>query len=160
MSEYPKHWVNETTLPQNKRLMIDKDMIRSKAYCKLTGAAKHILLELYCRITVECQQYRRSKDKKIFAQNNGKIKLSYTQMNKMFGFSTDTISKAIDRLVKCGFIEIVKLGIGAKKQSHEIALIKNWRDYGTERFWAGKGKANKPLHGGFKKKIPSKTGVQ
>ena len=70
----------------------------------------------------------------------------------MFKYSTATISKAIDRLVANGFIEIAELGNGVKRQSHKIALIKNWEKYGTDDFKPGLGKSDKPVNGGFKKK--------
>lgn len=161
MAAYPAHWLNETTIAQNRRLIMDKDMIRSKAFIELTGAAKQILLELYTRLTVDCLKgnKRSGGGEQYFAKNNGKLVFRYSDIHEMFGYSSDTISKALDRLVACGFIEIAELGIGAKKLSHKIALVRNWKDYGTPAFWAGKGKANKPFRGGFKKKIPLETGV-
>jgi hypothetical protein len=153
MTDYPPHWINETTLPKNKRLIIDKDMVRSEAFCRLTGAAKHILLELHIRLKVDCLKNGRStKDQRSYAQNNGKLKLTYRGITKMFGYAPKTISKAINRLCSNGFIEIVKVGVGVKRESAEIALIKNWRDFGTPNFRPGRGKAAKPVNGGFKKK--------
>jgi DNA-binding GntR family transcriptional regulator len=88
-----------------------------------------------------------------YARNNGKLILSYKSIHKQFGYSTATISKAIDQLVSHGFIEIAELGCGVKRQSHKIALIKNWQDYGTENFQPGTGKSKAgPVNRGFRKK--------
>jgi len=49
-----------------------------------------------------------------------------------------------------GFIELAELGCGVKRQSHKIALIKNWQHYGTEDFRPGRGKSKAgPVNRGF-----------
>ena len=97
------------------------------------------------------KQHRNST--RFYAANNGELVLSYKSIHRQFGYSSATISKAIDRLVANGFIEIAELGCGVKRQSHKIALIKNWQDYGTENFKPGKGKPKVgPVNRGFKKK--------
>ena len=154
------YWVYETTIQPNDRLVSSKKMIHSKAFVKLTGAAKQILLELYMRLKLESykpSKYSRRSSQQFFAKNNGKLVLRYSDIHKMFGYSTATISSAIDRLVANGFIEIAELGIGAKRQSHKIALITNWQDYPTENFKPGLGKSNQPVNGGFKKRKKLKT---
>jgi hypothetical protein len=152
----PPHWINETTVKQNDRLVLSKNLLRHPAFIKLTGSAKQILLELYMRLTLESYKPKRNTQK-FYAKNNGKLIITYKQMHKMFGYSTATISSAIDRLVRNGFIEIAEIGVGVKRQSHKIALIKNWQYYGTEKFKPGKGKTNKPVNGGFKSKKTETT---
>lgn len=149
------YWISETTVPLKDRLVLSKEMLRSKAFVTLTGAAKQILLELHMRLKLESYKpRRRDRDStQFYAKNNGKLVLSYKSIHKQFGYSTATISKAIDQLVAHGFIEIAELGCGVKRQSHKIALIRNWQDYGTEHFRPGQGKASAgPVNRGFKKK--------
>lgn len=148
------YWINETTVEQNDCLVLSKKMIRSKAFIKLTGAAKQILLELRMRLKLESYKpgkHSRRRNQQFYAGNNGKLVLSYKSIHKQFGYSTATISKAIDRLVATGFIEIAELGSGVQRRSHKIALTKNWEKYGTEEFKPGLGKLDKPINGGFKK---------
>ena len=148
------YWIYETTVQQNDRLVLGKKMLRSKAFVRLTGAAKQILFELYMRLILDKYQPRKPhrNSERYYAKNNGELKLSYKSIHKQFGYSTATISVAIDRLVANGFIEIAELGCGVKRQSHKIALIKNWQDYGTEDFRPGKGKSKAgPVNRGFKK---------
>lgn len=153
MEARPTHWVNETTIQQKKRLIMNKDMIRSKAFITLTGPAKQILMELYIRLTVDCHKSgRNKKDVQYYAKNNGNLILRYSEMQKMFGYSPSTISRAIDNLVQNGFVEIARLGHGVQRQEHKFALIKNWQQFGTADFWVGQGKANRPINNGFKKK--------
>lgn len=149
------YWIYETTVQQNDRLVLSKKMLRSKAYVRLTGAAKQILLELYMRLKLESYQPRKPhrESSRFYAVNNGELVLSYKSIHKQFGYSSATISKAIDQLVSHGFIEIAELGCGVKRQSHKIALIKNWHDYGMENFRPGIGKPKVgPVNKGFKKK--------
>ena len=149
------YWIYETTVQQKDRLILSKKMLRSKAFVKLTGAAKQIILELYMRLKVNKYNPRKPnrESERFYAQNNGELALSYKSIHKQFGYSTATISKAIDQLVAHGFIEIAELGCGVKRQSHKIALIKNWQDYGTESFRPGQGKPKAgPVNKGFKKK--------
>lgn len=143
------YWLKETTLSQREMFYISKLLIRSKPFIKLTGAAKQILLELYMRLKVGLTG--KSKDQRFFAENNGELKLSYKSIHGQFGYSTATISKAIDQLVDNGLIEIATLGCGVMRQSHKIALITNWQKYGTADFKVGAGKAKEPVNGGFKK---------
>lgn len=154
--EYAKpYWIYETTVQLNDRLVLSKKMLRSKAFVGLTGAAKQILLELTMRLKLESYQPRKrhKHSTQFFAGNNGKLVLSYKSIHRQFGYSSATVSKAIDRLVSRGFIEIAELGCGVKRQSHKIALIRNWQDYGTENFRAGKGKSKAgPVNRGFKRK--------
>lgn len=148
-------WVYETTVQQNDRLVLSKKMLRSRAFISLTGAAKQILLELHMRLKLESYEpsRRRRSNTRFYAGNNGKLVLSYKSIHGQFGYSTATISKAIDRLAEHGFISIVELGCGVKRQSHKIALIKNWWDYGTDSFEPGKGKSRAgPVNRGFRKK--------
>jgi hypothetical protein len=149
------YWIYETTVPLKDRQVVSKKMLRSKAFVTLTGAAKQILLELYMRLKLE--SYRPNKrhrdNTQYYAKNNGKLVLSYKSIHRQFGYSTATISEAIDRLVSHGFIEIAELGCGVKRQSHKIALTNNWQNYGTENFRPGKGKPKVgPVNKGFKKK--------
>ena len=149
------YWIHETTIPPNDRLVLSKEMLRSKAFVRLTGAAKQILIELYMRLTLDKYQPRKPhrNSERYYAKNNGELVLSYKSIHKQFGYSSATISKAIDRLVANGFIEIAELGCGVKRQSHKIALTKNWQDFGTENFRPGKGKPKVgPMNRGFKKK--------
>jgi len=151
------YWVYETTVPPKDRIVFSKTFIRSPAFIKLTGAAKQILLELYMRLKLDSHGKR--NDKRFFAANNGKLVITYKSITAKFGYSSATISKAIDRLVNYGFIEIAELGCGVKRQSHKIALIINWQDYGTDNFKAGNGKADEPVGGGFKTRKPLQSKV-
>ena len=143
MNEYPRHWVYDTTLAQKDRLIVSKEMIRSPAFLDLTGAAKQLLLELYTRLRVEQQKAnRRSGDgDRYYAKNNGKLVVSYISIHKTCGMSSsDTIRDAIDRLVDHGFIEIAEIGYSVKRTSHEIALTKNWSEWGTPDFKPNNGR--------------------
>jgi len=150
MTQMKPYWLKETTLVENDIFYNSKRMLRCKAFVKLTGAAKQILLELYMRLKTNA--IGKGKGKKFFAENNGELVLSYKSITGQYGYSSATISKAIDQLVDYGFIEIAELGCGVKRQSHKIALITNWQNYGTESFFKGKGKADEPVNGGFKKR--------
>ena len=156
--KYKPYWIKETTVAKNDRLVLSKKMIHSKAFSKLTGSAKQILLELCMRMKLE--NYNLTKHRaaeRFYVSNNGKLVLTYKGFHNQFGYSTATISKAIDQLVNHGFIEIAELGSGVKRISHKIALTNNWEKFGTPEFKAGKGKAKKPVNGGFKSKKNLKT---
>jgi hypothetical protein len=156
MGNEQENWIDETTLARNDIFYISKRLIRSKAFMKLTGAAKQMLLESYMRLKVNSSGGRK-RSQRFFAENNGELVLSYKSIHDQYGYSTATISKAIDQLTARGFWSIVELGCGVKRQSHKIALINNWQDYGTENFRAGEGKSNVPVNGGFKKRKNLKT---
>ena len=153
------YWLHETTVQLNDRLVLSKKMLHSKAFITMTGAAKQILIELYIRLKVDRykprKRYRESE--RFITKNNGKLVLTYNGIHKQFGYSTSTISKALDQLVSHGFIEIAELGCGVKRLSHKIALITNWQKYETPEFKPGMGKADRPVNKGFQKKKNLKT---
>ncbi|MBI9017199.1 MAG: hypothetical protein JEZ07_08065 [Phycisphaerae bacterium] len=153
----PKHWISDTTLASQDRLFISKEMLKSKAFIKLTGSAKQILLELYTRlrITKSVNKYKQQKSVSYSATNNGKLEMSYKSITNQFGYSSATTSKALDKLCKHGFIEIAELGSGVHRQSHKIALTTNWKQWNKPDFSPNKGKANKPINKGFQKKSTS-----
>lgn len=147
------YWLYETTVQLNDRLVLSKTMLHSKAFYSMTGAAKQILIELYIRLRVDNYKPRKRhrESERFYAKNNGTLVLTYNGIHKQFGYSTSTISKALDQLVSHGFIEIAELGCGVKRLSHKIALITNWQKYEMPEFKPGMGKADRPVNKGFEK---------
>ena len=162
MGEERNNWIDETTLRQGEGIYLSRQMRHSKAFIKLTGAAKQILLESYMRLKLNSTGRKHPKQgQRFFAENNGKLVISYPSIHKQFGYSLRTISKAINQLTSKGFWSIAELGCGVKRQSHKIALIKNWQDYGKENFKPGEGKSEAgPVNDGFKKRRKLETTLQ
>ena len=143
----PQHWVNETTLPLNERLLINKEMIRSCAFRSLTGFAKQLLLEIHTRLKVDKFKgnKRTGTSDRYIEKNNGEIEMSFKSIRRTCGnpnkkTSSDTIGSAFDQLCSHGFIEIAELGFAVKRTSHKIAITKNWKLWGTPEFKPCKGR--------------------
>lgn len=141
MRNTPSHWLKVTTLPQNDRLIISKEMIRSPAFRDLTGFAKQLLFEIHLRLTIDKLKANKriGTSDQFLAKNNGEIVMSSTSIRKTCGSptkktSSDTIGSAFDQLCSHGFIEIAELGFAVKRTSHKVALTTNWREWGTPGF--------------------------
>jgi len=65
--------------------------------------------------------------------NDGEITFTYKEA-KMMGISTPTFARAIDQLVRFGFIEIKRTGQGLCKSTTHYAFSGRWRNYGTDKF--------------------------
>jgi len=109
---------------------VEKVMIQSPAFWKLTGTAKNVLfLFLYRR-----QYERAGRNGKWYPSNDGEIVFSYIEAEKKYNISRSSFARAIDQLIKLGFIDIAHLGGGMVKDCSKYSISKRWGKYGTDQF--------------------------
>ena len=105
-------------------------MILSSAFHKLNGRAMGVLfLFLYRR-----QWSRPSRKGKWHTTNNGEIVFPYKEAKKRFKIPKSSFARAIDSLIKYGFIDIAHLGGGLIGDCTRYCISNRWRNYDTERF--------------------------
>jgi hypothetical protein len=120
----------------NSRIVFDRELLESEPFRKLTKTGLQVLVLFYCR--------RQMKWMKITEYwkitNNGRIVLPYADTIKKLSVtgktppSRKTITRAIDQLVKYGFIDIIHSGGGVKGDCSLYAISQRWREYGEEGF--------------------------
>lgn len=109
--------------PESK-LVLDRKILSSHAYRKLSPAAKCVLFEFYARLTTE------KVNGKWIITNNGKIHMTYESMQEMGFKSKSTCSKIITELVEQGFIFITHTGSKIRGDKSLYALINLWKIQG------------------------------
>ena len=115
---------------KNKNFWIEKEMITSPAFHKLNGRSMKVLLLFLVR-----RQWKQAGRKgKWCTTNDGQIVFPYKEAKKKFKIPKSSFARAIDSLIKYGFIDIAHLGGGLIGDCTRYSISNRWRNYDTERF--------------------------
>jgi len=108
---------------KSEDMYVPRDWVGSKAYRDLNKTAHVLLLEVWNRRGPV-------KIKGVWINTmDGKIKLSYKDMRKIYGFSPSTVSLGIKWLRHCGFIKVKHFG-GRKNGDFSLySLSKKYKTY-------------------------------
>ena len=82
--------------------------------------------------------------------NNGEIQFTYAEARRRYGLSEGRFRRAIDELIRCGFIDIAQTSSGLHRVPTLYAISDRWRDFGTERFVERQRPRGGPPSFGFK----------
>ena len=113
-------------------IVIDRTLIVSQAYMRLSGIAPQVLLMFLARRRVGTLG-RKGKEKKVIF-NNGQIVFSYSEALKRFGITPPRFARALSQLIKFGFIDINHVGGGMVKDISTYYISDRWENYGTQEF--------------------------
>jgi hypothetical protein len=94
-------------------IVIDANLVTSKAFLRLTGAAPQVCL-LFLRRRKMVKLGRKGKEKWVIS-NDGEIVFPYAEAEKKFGITRPRFQRALDQLVEHGFIDIAHPGGGMVK---------------------------------------------
>lgn len=114
------------------KLVIDADLVLSRAFLNLTGVAPQVYL-LFLRRRRLVKIGRKGKERWVI-ENNGEIVFPYAEAENKFGITRPRFQRAIDQLVEHGFIDIAHLGGGTGKDVSKYAISDRWQNYGTNNF--------------------------
>ncbi|MBN2011945.1 hypothetical protein JW960_21630 [candidate division KSB1 bacterium] len=113
-------------------IVIDRQLMESIAYLKLTGNSKDVLIRFLGKRQI-CK-IKSGKRSITAILNNGKIVFTYREAKEKYGISEKTFSRALDQLIKFGFIDIARPGIGYAKIETLYSISERWKDFGTDKF--------------------------
>ena len=114
------------------KIVIDADLVLSRAFLNLTGAAPQVLL-LFLRRRRLVKLGRKGKERWVI-ENNGNIVFPYAEAENKFGITRPRFQRALDQLVEHGFIDIAHLGGGMMKDISKYSISDRWLNYGTNNF--------------------------
>ena len=119
-------------LTKTKGLYLDSELLWSDAYWELTARELHIydIFRMKCRI-VGKKESKKTKEVPGTIKNNGSITFTYKEAIEI-GIGQTTFQRAIDKLVKFGFIDITRAG--GRYTPTFYAISNRWLKYGTEQF--------------------------
>jgi len=115
-------------------IVVQRELLKSEVFRQLNGTAKTIFFDflMKCRVKSRTPKTGRQKVREIL--NNGEIEYCYSEAEKR-GIPRTSFMRAIDTLVKHGFITVAHSGSGGKKGDKNLyAISDRWKQWGTETF--------------------------
>jgi hypothetical protein len=119
---------------KNTVIVLEQKMLKSKVWLKLTGASTQIFLIFRTKCKMEKIKGKLGRYGGRTIANNSEIVFTYDEAAKKYDISKDRFTRAIDQLVKYGFIDICYTTNGLHKVSTQYAISERWRDWGTNSF--------------------------
>lgn len=123
-------------------VFLRRKVIESKAFKELTK----IEIQIYLAFLLKRRFGKRRNKKGGSVQrdivvNNGEIVFTYSEAMRSLDISSQTFQRAIDKFIKVGLIDIIRLGQGGIVKDSKItgeaslyAISDRWEDYGTDSF--------------------------
>ena len=117
-------------LPRSKGVYLQRDILESEAFWKLSGTAIKVFMVF--RLKCVFKKVNVGKREILTIINNGEIQFTYIEANKNYGISKTTFRNVRDKLIEVGFIEIKQEGGCHLPTLYSIS--DNWRKYPEETF--------------------------
>ena len=119
-------------MAKSQHIYTERSLINSLAFIKLPGTAAKVLFWFLARRQfAKLSKFRR---REWVNKNNGEIVFSYAEAENKFNLTRPRYSRALDDLIKFGFIDINHRGGGMFKDMTTYYISDRWRDYGTSDF--------------------------
>ena len=126
-------------------IVFDRELLESKAYYALNRNAIIVLNGFMGKRQIE-KVGPRGRERKVI-KNNGKIIFTYAEAERRLGIDHKQFSRAIDKLIEVGFIDIAKQGAALGRMPSEYSLSSRWQNYGTADFISGQRKTRDARYG-------------
>ena len=116
-------------------VFLPADLINSKAWLDIAG-------KWNCQVFIEFMRRRKMRKRKNIKgkrgndwviENNGEIVFTYNEAIDFFGFDRKCFTKAVDKLIEVGFLDITHQGT-AQGDPSTYYISERWRKYGTPDF--------------------------
>lgn len=111
----------------------ERELFESAAFRALRGVASvRVLLAFMLRRRL--QKTKGGRDASYRVTNNGEIVLPYREAERRLGIPGAAFRRAIDDLVRVGFLDIAERGNGVARTPTLYGLSERWRRYGHDDF--------------------------
>ena len=121
----------------SKIIVVEKELLKAKVFRQLNGTAKTVLFDFLMKRRMgkaytPTKPGKQAKVRDIL--NNGELVYTYTDAKKN-GIPGTSFMRAIDHLVKFGFIDIAQSGSGGRKGDTNLyAISDRWEKFGKDEF--------------------------
>lgn len=132
-------------------MYVSREMVSSLAYRSLKTPAAHVVLMAFLtKRQVELVRRPCTREYSWDIKNNGEITFTYGEARDKYGLSPAKFTRAIDDLIRVGFIGIEHSGLGLYKDATRYSLCDRWKLFGKPEYKAKTREKRK--HGpGFRK---------
>lgn len=113
-------------------IVVEKEILKSKAWLELGGVATQIYLLFLIRRKVE--KIGKKGHERTFFPNSQELEFSYKEAKAKFDITQPRFIRAIDSLIENGFLDIVKPGGALFREKTLYGLSERWKKYGTSEF--------------------------
>ena len=126
--------MNSHKIHKSIKIVFERQLLNSSAFIKLPGTASKVLFWFLARRQYVSGKVKGSKEWTNY--NNGEIVFSYAEAidKDKFKLTRPRFRRALDNLIKFGFIDINHHGGGMFKDMTTYYISDRWRDYGTPEF--------------------------
>ena len=115
-------------------IVIEKKLLKSKAFRSLNGNAKTIYFDFFMKRRITKTKARPGRKSERVILNNGEIEYCYSEAEKE-GLTRPVFQRALDALIEKGLIDIAHLGLGGPaRDKSKYAISNRWRAYDTPEF--------------------------
>ena len=124
-------------MSESSVIVLDKMMIKFPVWLSLSGTAVKVYCLFRCKCQIEKKDKRFNKRSKTLIErilNNGEIEFCYIEARDKYGITASRFSRAIDELIRKGFLYIEQVGGGVHKLKTLYGIDERWKDYGTPAF--------------------------
>jgi len=107
-------------------------LVKSKAWLSLRGIAPQVYILFLCRRKIG--KIGKTGHKRKVCTNYLDLRFTYIEAEKKYNITATRFRRAIDNLIKNGFLDIVKQGGQLYHQEAVYGLSDRWEKFGTNEF--------------------------
>jgi hypothetical protein len=111
-----------------------RDLLKAPAFMALAGRAPQVLMVFFSKRWLKKLKRPSPRGDSFVCLNNGKLVFTYVEAKKVYGLSAKVFLRAIDQLVRYGFLDISHSGGGLEGDYSMYGVSERWRDYGKPTF--------------------------
>lgn len=115
-------------------ISVKKNLLRSLAFKKLSGSGKYIYFQFLLKRIPQKKKSPRCKSGEWIILNEKELVFTYEEAQRKHGYSATKFTRAIDELIRLGFIDIEHFGGHAKGNYTLYGLSNRWERYGKPDF--------------------------
>jgi len=116
----------------NPNIWIERELVKSLAFGKLTGAAPRVLLVFFTKR--QMVSIKVGKREVWDCANNGALEFTYDEARDRYKLTDHRFTRALDQLITCGFLDVEHAGGQLQRDKSLYRLSDRWRAFDRADF--------------------------
>ncbi len=118
---------------KHERMFFRRSMFESEAYRDCRGSAVKALMIFLTKCQMKRMEGKPKRQDNWYIGNNGAIEFPYDEAEER-GIAGSTFGRALDELIRVGFIDIEQSGYGVRRIKTLYRMSDRWKLYNTDDF--------------------------